>query len=133
MAHNHKRNAREELLYNSGRSVQKTLYSLSPEDMETQILKLHLSAYLFFNLSNKDLKSHCRLTMQYTSHSTNWYTKAFLLKVMDPRLAASIKPTPYMGNLVARWKGGSTRGYPKTYRCEVLFAVLCKVLPSVSC
>ena len=31
MAHNHRRNPREELLYNSGGSIQKTLYSLSPE------------------------------------------------------------------------------------------------------
>ena len=82
----------------------------------TQILKLHLSAYLLFNLSNKDLKSHYRCTMQDTSRSMSWHTKALLLKAMDPRLAASIMPTLYMGNLVMRWKGGSTRGYPKTYR-----------------
>ena len=82
----------------------------------TQISKLHLSAYLLFNLCNKDPKSHCRHTMQDTSHSTSWHTKALLLKAMDPRLAASILPTLYMGNLVTRWKGGSTRGYLKTYR-----------------
>ena len=35
---------------------------------------------------------------------------------MGPKLAASIIPTLYMGNLVMRWKGGSSRGYPKTYK-----------------
>ena len=71
---------------------------------------------MLFNLSNKDLKSCYRCTMQDTSHSMNWYIKALLLKVMDPRFTASITPTLYMRNLVMRWKGGSTRGYPKTYR-----------------
>ena len=118
MAHYHKRNAREELLYNSDGSVQKTLYSLSPEATEDEIqdlllqnhsnLKLHLSIYLLFNLSNKDLKSHYRHTMQDTSHSMSCNMKALPLKVMDPKLAASIMPTLYMGNLM-RWKRGSTR------------------------
>ena len=125
MVCNHKRNAREELLYNSGESIQKTLYSLSPEATEDEIcnlllqnhsnLKLHLQ-YPLFNLSNKDLKSCYRHTMQDTSHSMRWHTKALPLKVMGPKLAASIMPTLYMGNLVMRWRGGSTRGYPKTYR-----------------
>ena len=35
---------------------------------------------------------------------------------MGPKLAASIMPNLYMGNLVMRWRGGSTKGYPKTYR-----------------
>ena len=38
------------------------------------------------------------------------------MKVMGPKLAASIMPTLYMGNFVMRWKGGSTRGYSKTYK-----------------
>ena len=42
MAHNHKRNAREEMLYNSGGSIQKTLYSLSPEAMEDEVCNLLL-------------------------------------------------------------------------------------------
>ena len=42
MARNHKRNAREELLYNSGGSIQKTLYSLSPEATEDKIHNLLL-------------------------------------------------------------------------------------------
>ena len=79
----------------------------------TQISKLCLSIYLLFNPSNKDLKSHYRHTMQDTSRSTSWHTEALPLKVMGPKLAASITPALYMGNLVMRWKGGSTRGYPK--------------------
>ena len=82
----------------------------------TPILKLRLSAFLPFNQSNKNLKSRYRHTMQGTSHSMSWHTKALPLKVMGPKLAASIMPTLYMGNLVTRWKGGSTRGYPKTYK-----------------
>ena len=126
MAHNHKRNAREELLYNSGGSIQKTLYSLSPEATEDEICDLLLGNHSnlktlsqgisAFNLSNKDLKSFYRHTMQDTSHSMSWHMKALPLKVMGPKLAASIMPTLYIGNLVMRWKGGSTRGYPKTYR-----------------
>ena len=82
----------------------------------TQVSKLHLSTYLLFNLSNKGLKSCYRHTMQDTSCSMSWHMKALPLKVMGPKLAASIMSTLYMGNLVMRWKGGSTRGYPKTYR-----------------
>ena len=82
----------------------------------TPISKLCLSAYLPFNRSNKNLKSHYRHTMQGTSHSMSWHPKALPLKVMGPKLAASIRPTLYMRNLVMRWKGGSTRGYPKTYK-----------------
>ena len=82
----------------------------------TPTSKLCLSAYLPFTRSNKNLKSHYRHTMQGTSHSMNWHTKALPLRVTGPKLAASITPTLYMGNLVRRWKGGSTKGYPKTYR-----------------
>ena len=46
----------------------------------------------------------------------SWHTKALPLRVMGPKLAVFITPTLYMGNLVMRWKGGSTKGYPKTYR-----------------
>ena len=81
----------------------------------TPISKLHLSAYLPFSQSNKNLKSCYRHTMQSSSHSMSWHTKALPLKVMGPKLAASIMPTLYMGNLVTRWKRGSTRGYSKTY------------------
>ena len=80
------------------------------------ISKPHLSAYLPSNLSNKNPKSCYTHTMQGTTHSMSWHMKALPLKVMGPKLAASIMPTLYMGNLVMRWKGGSTRGYPKTYR-----------------
>ena len=54
MAHNHKRNAREELLYNSGGSIQKTLYSLSPEATEDEIRDLLLQ-----NHSNLKTSSQC--------------------------------------------------------------------------
>ena len=80
------------------------------------ISKLHLSIYLLFNLSNRHRKSCYRPTMQDTSPTTSWHMKALPLEAMGPRLAASTTPTLYMGNLVMRWKGGSTRGYPKTYR-----------------
>ena len=78
----------------------------------TPISKLLLSTYLLFNRSNKNLKSCYRHTMQGTSHSMSWHTKALPLKVMGPKLAASIMPTLYMGNLVTRWKQGSTSGLP---------------------
>ena len=66
------------------------------------ISKLHLSIYLLFNLSNRDLKSHYRHKMQDISPSMSWHTKALLLEVMDPRLTASTTPTLYMENLVMR-------------------------------
>ena len=53
MAHNHKRNAREELLYNSGGSIQKTLYSLSLEATEDEIHYILLQ-----NHSNLKTSSH---------------------------------------------------------------------------
>ena len=82
----------------------------------TPISKLLLSTYLPFNQSNKNLKSHYRHTMQGTSHFMSWHMKALQLKVMGPKLAASIMPTLYMGNSAMRWKGGSTRGCPKPTR-----------------
>ena len=82
----------------------------------TPISKLLLSTYLSFNQSNKNLKSCYRHTMQGTSCFTNWHKKASQLKVMGPKLAASIMPTLYIANSVMRWKGGLTRGYPKTYK-----------------
>ena len=81
-----------------------------------QISKLPLSIYLLFNQSYRDLKSCYRPTMQDTSPTMNWHMKALPLEAMGPWLAASIMPILYMGNLVRRWKGGSTRGYPETYR-----------------
>ena len=42
LAHNHKRNAREERLYNSGGSIQKTLYSSSLEATEDEICDILL-------------------------------------------------------------------------------------------
>ena len=42
MAHTHKRNARNELIYNSGGSVQKTLYSLPSDALEDEIHDLLL-------------------------------------------------------------------------------------------
>ena len=83
---------------------------------EIPISKLCLSIYLLFNLSNRDLKSHYRPTMQDTSPTMSCHMKALPLEAMGPRLAASTMPTLYMENLVMRWKGGSTRGCPKIYR-----------------
>ena len=54
MACNHKRNAREELLYNSGGSIQKTLYSLSSEVTEDKICDILLQ-----NHSNLKTSSQC--------------------------------------------------------------------------
>ena len=71
--------------------------------------------HICFQSTNRDLKSCYRHTMQDTSPTTSWHMKALPLEAMGPRLAAST-PTLYMGNLVMRWKGGSTRGYPKTYK-----------------
>ena len=59
MARNHKRNAREELLYNSGGSIQKTLYSLSSEVTEDEIHDILLQ-----NHSNPKTLSHCISTFQ---------------------------------------------------------------------
>ena len=41
MIDNHNRNPREELLFNSGGSIQKTLYSISPEATPDQIILLY--------------------------------------------------------------------------------------------
>ena len=54
MAHTHKRNARNELIYNSGGSVQKTLYSLPSDALEDEIRNL-----LLCNHSNLKTSSQC--------------------------------------------------------------------------
>ena len=122
MAHTHKRNARNEFIYNSGGSVQKTLYSLPSSALEDKICDLLLHNYsnlktssqcisAFDSLSNRNLKSHYRHTMQDTSPTMNWSMKASQSQATGPRLAASTMPNLYMGSLVKNWKGGSTRGY----------------------
>ena len=126
MVCNHRRNPREELLYNSGGSIQKTLYSLSPEAMEDKIcdillrnhsnLKTSSQCISAFQSIQQNPKSHYRHTMQGTSHFTSWHIKVLQLKVLGPKLAESIMPTLYMANSVTRQKGGSTRGYPETYK-----------------
>ena len=54
MARTHKRNARNELIYNSGGSVQKTLYSLPSDALEDEICNL-----LLHNHSNLKTSSQC--------------------------------------------------------------------------
>ena len=57
MACNHKRNAREELLYNSDGSVQKTLYSLSPEATEDEIHTLLLQNHSNLKTSSQHISA----------------------------------------------------------------------------
>ena len=45
MIHNHNRNPREELLFNSGGNIQKTLYSISPEATLDQMKNILLRNY----------------------------------------------------------------------------------------
>ena len=54
MIDNHSRNAREELLFNSGGSVQETLYSISPDATQDQIKDI-----LLCNHSNLKTPSQC--------------------------------------------------------------------------
>ena len=60
MIHNHNRNPRKELLFNSGGSVQKTLYSISPEATLDQIKNI-----LLRNHSNLKTPSQCTSAFQY--------------------------------------------------------------------
>ena len=69
------------------------------------------SIYLLLILSNRNLKSCYRPTMQETSPTMNWPMKASQSQATGPRLAAYTMPNLYMGSLAKNWKGGSTRGY----------------------
>ena len=77
----------------------------------TLISKFLPSVYLLLTLSNRNLKSRYRHTMQDTSPTMNWPMKASQSQAMGPRLAAYTMPNLYMGSLVKNWKGCSTRGY----------------------
>ena len=77
----------------------------------TLISKLLPSVYLLLTLSNRNLKSRYRHTMQNTSPTMNWPTKASQSQATGPRLAAYTMPNLYMGSLAKNLKGGSTRGY----------------------
>ena len=59
MIENHGRNHREELLFNSGRSVQKTLYSIGQEATPDQIKDI-----LLRNYSNLKTPSQCTAAYQ---------------------------------------------------------------------
>ena len=86
MIENHGRNHREELLFNSSGSVQKTLYSISQEATPDQIKDI-----LLRNHSNLKTPSQCTAAYQSTqqkpdealqtyntdiSHITSWLTQA---------------------------------------------------------
>ena len=77
----------------------------------TLISKLLPSIYLLLILSNRNLKSCYRPTMQDTSPTMNWPMKASQSQATGPRLAAYTMPNLYMGSLAKNQKGGSTRGY----------------------
>ena len=57
MACNHKRNAREKLLYNSGGNIQKTLYSLSSEATEDEILDILLQNHSNLKTSSQHISA----------------------------------------------------------------------------
>ena len=57
MAHTHKRNARNELIYNSGGSVQKTLYSLSSDASEDEIHDLLLCNHSNLKTSSQHISA----------------------------------------------------------------------------
>ena len=57
MVHNHRRNPREELLYNSGGSVQKTMYSLSPEATEDEICDIILQNHSNLKTSSQHISA----------------------------------------------------------------------------
>ena len=82
----------------------------------TQIWNLLPSIYLLLTLFNRNLKSHYRHTMQNTSPTMNWHTKASQSQAMGPRLAAFTTPNLYMGSLVKNLKEGPTRGYLTIYK-----------------
>ena len=119
MIDSHNRNPREELLFNSGESVQKTLYWIRSRTfccIIILILKHPDNVCLLSNLFNRNLMKLCRPTTPNMSHTTSWHTQASPLTIMLQRSAASTTPTLCMGNLVMRWRGGSTRNYQTTFR-----------------
>ena len=98
MIDNHGRNHREELLFNSGGSVQKTLYSISPEATPEKIKDI-----LFRNHSNLKMPSQCTSAFQSIqqkpdealcttldmSHITSWLTQASTLTMTLQELVVS--------------------------------------------
>ena len=57
MAHTHKRNARNELIYNSGGSVQKTLYSLPSDALKDEICDLLLHNHSNLKTSSQHISA----------------------------------------------------------------------------
>ena len=80
------------------------------------ILKHLHNVHLLSNLFIRNLMKLCRPTTPDMSHTTSWHTQASPLMTMLQRSAASTMPTLCMGNLVMRWRGGSTRSYQTTFR-----------------
>ena len=126
MIDNHNRNPREELLFNSGVSVQKTLFSISPEATLDQIKDI-----LLCNHSNIKTPSQCMSTFQsihqkpdktlqtYNTRYESYYQLAHPGLTIDndaSKAAASTMPTLCTGNLVMGCQEGSTRNYQTTIR-----------------
>ena len=79
----------------------------------TPISKLHLGTYLLFNRSNKNLRSHYRHTVQGTSHSTSWHTKALPLKSDGSKVSCIHYANSLHGKLGDEMEGRFNQRLPK--------------------
>ena len=124
MIENHGRNHREELLFNSGGSVQKTLYSISQEATpdkikdillrNTQISRHPHNVQQLTKPYNRNLMRSCRHTTLDMSHITSWLTQTSTSTMMLQELVVSTMLILCMGNLVRKWKDSSTRSQGTT-------------------
>ena len=136
MACTHKRNTWNELIYNSGGSVQKTLYSLPSGASEDEICDLLLHNHSNLKTSAQCISAFDSLQQKneeplqtYNARYQSYYELAHKgltitsnrSKVSCIHYAKSLhgKPNLYMGSLVKNWKGGSTRGYLTIYKMHL--------------
>ena len=122
MIHNHDRNPREELLFNSGRASRKpcTLLAQMLHQIKSgtfcckiiQILKPHHNICLLSNLFNRNLMKLCSPTTLDMSHITSWHTQASTLTVMLQELAAALTAFTMHGKLGDKMEGRFNQDLP---------------------
>ena len=120
MIENHGRNHREELPFNSGGSVQKTLYLISQEATPDQIKDI-----LLRNHSNLKTPSQCTAAYQAIQQKPDVALQTYdtryesYYQLAHPGLninndTSRVSCIHYTNSLHGKWKDGSTRSYQTT-------------------
>ena len=129
MARTHKRNARNKLIYNSGGSVQKTLYSLPSDVSEDEICNLLLCNHSNLTTSSQCISAFDSLQQKpeeplqtYNAKYQSYYELAhegLTITSNGSKVNCIHYAKSLHGKLGEELREGSTRGYLTTYKMHL--------------